>query len=249
MIIIPAVDVSRGKCVRLVKGRIEDSIVYYEDPLIAAKKWEEEGAELLHVVDLDAAIGIGNNYDVIARIIRGIRTPVQVGGGIRSLEIARSYLDAGAERVIFGTAALELSTIRKALIEFGQDRVMAAVDHAKGKVAIKGWKELLELSAEVLCKNLIELGVRRILMTSIDRDGTLRGPNLAHSLRIASSLPAEFYLAGGFSRIEEIMPLKRTNIAGVVVGRALYEGLLDFKKAKEALKVVNQEDNTLSRRG
>lgn len=239
MIIIPAVDISRGRCVRLIRGKIEESIVYYENPLIAAKKWEEEGAELLHIVDLDAAIGIGNNYDVITRIIKGIKVPVQVGGGIRDLEIAKNYLDVGAERVIFGTAALELSTMRKALINFGPDRVMAAVDHAMGKVAIKGWKELLELNAELLCKNLIELGVKKILMTSIDRDGTLKGPNLAYSLRVASSLPAEFYLAGGFSRIEEIIPLKKTNIAGVVIGRALYEGLIDFKKAKEVLRIVN----------
>lgn len=239
MIIVPAVDISKGKCVRLVRGRLEESIVYYEDPLIAAKRWEEEGAELIHVIDLDAAIGVGNNYDAITRIIREVKVPVQVGGGIRSLEVAKSYLDVGAERVIFGTAALELGLIRKALIDFGRDRVMVAVDHAMGRVAIKGWRELLELNAEILCKNLIELGVKRILMTSIDRDGTLKGPNLAYSLRIASSLPAEFYLAGGFSKIEEIIPLKRTNIAGVIVGRALYEGLIDFKKAKEVLKVVD----------
>ncbi|MEM0231949.1 MAG: HisA/HisF-related TIM barrel protein, partial [Candidatus Methanomethyliaceae archaeon] len=214
-------------------------IIYYEDPLFAAKKWEEEGAELLHIIDLDAALGIGNNYDVIKRIIKEIKIPIQVGGGIRNLEIAKNYLDIGAERVILGTAALELNIIRNALINFGSDRIMAAVDHVMGRVAIKGWKELLELNAELLCKNLIELGVKKILMTSIDRDGTLKGPNLAYSLRIASSLPAEFYLAGGFSRIEEIISLKRTNIAGVIIGRALYEGLIDFKKAKEVLKIVN----------
>ncbi|MEM0101326.1 MAG: HisA/HisF-related TIM barrel protein, partial [Candidatus Methanomethyliaceae archaeon] len=159
MIIIPAVDISKGKCVRLVRGKIEESIIYYEDPLFAAKKWEEEGAELLHIIDLDAALGIGNNYDVIKRIIKEIKIPIQVGGGIRNLEIAKNYLDIGAERVILGTAALELNIIRNALINFGSDRIMAAVDHVMGRVAIKGWKELLELNAELLCKNLIELGV------------------------------------------------------------------------------------------
>lgn len=239
MIIVPAVDISKGKCVRLILGRPEKCKVYYEDPLHAAKKWEEEGAELLHIIDLDAAIGIGENRGIIAKIIKNVNIPVQVGGGIRSLDIAKAYLDIGAERVIFGTAALELNLIRKALEEFGLDRVMAAVDHVMGRVAIRGWKEILEINAEMLCRNLIELGVKRILMTSIDRDGTLRGPNLSYSLKVVASLPAEFYLAGGFSKIEDIIPLKRTKVAGVIIGRALYEGWIDFKKAKEVLKIVN----------
>lgn len=236
--VIPAVDISGGRCVRLKRGRIEDVTVYYNDPLEAAKRWEGEGAELLHVIDLDAATGVGENSDAIKRVIRGVGIPVQVGGGIRSLDKAEDYIRSGAERVIFGTAALELRTIRDALKRFGPKRVMAAVDHFMGRVAIKGWRDLLELDAGVLCSRLVEAGVQKIMMTSIERDGMLKGPSLEYSLRVASSLKAEFYLAGGFSRIEDILPLKGTNIAGVIVGRALYEGTMDLRMAKEVLEGV-----------
>lgn len=236
--VIPAVDISRGKCVRLKRGRIDDATIYYNDPLEAAKRWEGEGADLLHVIDLDAATGVGENISAIKRIIKEVNIPVQVGGGIRSLERAEDYVRSGAERVIFGTAALELRTIREALNVFGPDKVMVAVDHFMGRVAIKGWKDLLELDAEVLCRRLVEAGVAKIMMTSIERDGMLRGPSLEYSLRVVSSVPAEFYLAGGFSSIEDIMLLKETKVAGVIVGRALYEGTIDLRRAREVLSDV-----------
>jgi phosphoribosylformimino-5-aminoimidazole carboxamide ribotide isomerase len=236
--VIPAVDISGGKCVRLRRGRLEDATVYYDDPLEAARRWEGEGAELLHVIDLDAATGARDNRDVIKRIIREVKVPVQVGGGIRSIERAEEYINSGAERVIFGTAALELRTIKDALRSFGPERVMAAVDHFMGRVAVKGWKDLLELDAEVLCKRLVEAGVRKIMMTSIERDGMLKGPNLDYSLRVASSVPAEFYLAGGFSSIEDLLMLRGKRVAGVIIGRALYEGMIELKRAREVLADV-----------
>jgi len=236
--VIPAVDISGGKCVRLRRGRLEDATVYYDDPLEAARRWEGEGAELLHVIDLDAATGARDNRDVIKRIIREVKVPVQVGGGIRSIERAEEYINSGAERVIFGTAALELRTIKDALRSFGPERVMAAVDHFMGRVAVKGWKDLLELDAEVLCKRLVEAGVRKIMMTSIERDGMLKGPNLDYSLRVASSVPAEFYLAGGFSSIEDLLMLRGKRVAGVIIGRALYEGMIELKRVREVLADV-----------
>ncbi|MGQ9758954.1 MAG: 1-(5-phosphoribosyl)-5-[(5-phosphoribosylamino)methylideneamino]imidazole-4-carboxamide isomerase [Candidatus Methanomethylicaceae archaeon] len=244
--VIPAVDISKGRCVRLRRGRLEEATVYYNDPLEAAKRWEGEGAEILHVIDLDAAIGVGENREVIKRIINGVGIPVQVGGGIRSLDSARQYLEVGAHRVIFGTAALELGSIRNALMTFGPDKVMAAVDHLLGRVAVRGWKDILELDAEVLCSRLAELGVRRIMMTSIDRDGTMKGPNLEYSLRVASRIIAEVYLAGGFSTLGDLLLLKGTRVAGVILGRALYEGTIDLKRAREVLADVQQEDNSLS---
>ena len=238
MLIIPAVDISKGKCVRLFMGRIEECKVYYDNPLEAIRKWEEEGAELLHMVDLEAPIGIGSNKEIIKKILKESKIPIQIGGGIRNLEIAQEYLESGAYRIIFGTVALELRTIKEAIDKFGSEKIMVAIDHAMGRVAIKGWKEILELDAEILCRNLFSLGVKKFLMTSIDRNGTLKGPNISYSLMVASKIPAEFYLAGGFSRIEEIIPLKG-KIAGVIIGKALYEGKIDFKKAKEVLKYVN----------
>jgi len=233
--VIPAVDISKGRCVRLTKGRIEDVTVYYDDPLDAAKRWVGEGAEMLHLIDLDAAVGVGDNSEAIKRVIKGAGIPIEVGGGIRSLERAREYADAGAERVIFGTVALELKIIRDALATLGSDKVMVAVDHLMGRVAVKGWKELTDIDAITLCMRLEEAGVRNIMMTSIDRDGTMKGPNLDYSLKAAASLKSDVYLAGGFTTLNDLLLLKGSKIAGVILGKALYEGTIDLKEAKEVL--------------
>jgi phosphoribosylformimino-5-aminoimidazole carboxamide ribotide isomerase len=234
--VIPAVDISRGRCVRLTKGRIEDAIIYYDDPLDASKRWVDGGAEMLHLVDLDAAVGMGENLEAIKRVIKGAGVPVEVGGGIRSLERARDYIEVGAERVIFGTAALELRIIRDALAALRPSKVMAAVDHLMGRVAVKGWKELTEIDAMTLCIRLEEVGVRNIMMTSIDRDGTMKGPNLEYSLKAATNLKSDVYLAGGFTTLNDLLLLKGSRIAGVIVGKALYEGSIDLKKAREVLR-------------
>ncbi|HRR54478.1 MAG TPA: HisA/HisF-related TIM barrel protein, partial [Candidatus Methanomethylicus sp.] len=144
-VILPAVDVSRGRCVRLTRGKIEEAKVYYEDPLEAARLWEGIGAEALHIIDLDAAIGIGENVEAIKRIIKAVGIPAEVGGGIRSVARAKEYADAGACRVIFGTAALELKFIMEAMRTIGRERVMAAVDHLMGRVAVKGWQEMAQI--------------------------------------------------------------------------------------------------------
>lgn len=234
--IIPAVDISRGRCVRLTRGRIEDATVYFDDPLDAAKRWVEEGAEMLHLIDLDAAVGVGENIEEVKRVIKGAGIPVEVGGGIRSLERARGYVEAGAERVILGTAALEMRNIRDALAVLKPMKVMAAVDHLMGRVAVKGWKELTEIDAMALCTRLEEEGVRNIMMTSIDRDGTMKGPNLEYSLKVAASLKSDVYLAGGFTTLKDLYLLRGSRIAGVIVGKALYEGSIELKEAREVLK-------------
>lgn len=234
--IIPAVDISRGRCVRLTRGRIEDATVYFDDPLDAAKRWVEEGAEMLHLIDLDAAVGVGENIEEVKRVIKGAGIPVEVGGGIRSLERARGYVEAGAERVILGTAALEMRNIRDALAVLKPMKVMAAVDHLMGRVAVKGWKELTEIDAMALCTRLEEEGVRNIMMTSIDRDGTMKGPNLEYSLKVAASLKSDVYLAGGFTTLKDFYLLRGSRIAGVIVGKALYEGSIELKEAREVLK-------------
>ncbi len=234
--IIPAVDISRGRCVRLTRGRIEDATVYFDDPLDAAKRWVEEGAEMLHLIDLDAAVGVGENIEEVKRVIKGVGIPVEVGGGIRSLERARGYVEAGAERVILGTAALEMRNIRDALAVLRPMKVMAAVDHLMGRVAVKGWKELTEIDAMALCTRLEEEGVRNIMMTSIDRDGTMKGPNLEYSLKAAESLKSDVYLAGGFTTLKDLYLLRGSRIAGVIVGKALYEGSIELKEAREVLK-------------
>jgi phosphoribosylformimino-5-aminoimidazole carboxamide ribotide isomerase len=234
--VIPAVDISRGKCVRLTRGRIEEPTVYYDDPLDAASRWVEEGADILHLIDLDAAVEVGENTEQIKRVIKGISIPVEVGGGIRSLEKAKDYMEAGAERVIFGTAALELRNIRDALEVLRPMKVMAAVDHLMGRVAVRGWKELTEIDTLTLCTRLEEIGIRNIMMTSIDRDGTMKGPNLEYSLKAAADLKSDVYLAGGFTTLKDLYALRGSKIAGVIIGKALYEGSIELKKAMEVLK-------------
>ena len=236
MQLVPAVDISKGKCVRLYKGRIDEAKIYYDNPLDAALRWAAQGAQMLHVIDLDAAVGTGENVETIKGIIKGAGIPCEVGGGIRGIERANEYIESGAERVIFGTAALELKLVASALKSFGAGRVMAAVDHLMGRVAIKGWKELTEIDAMLLCTRLEDEGVRNIMMTSIDRDGTMKGPNLEYALRAARGLRSSVYLAGGFSSINDLLPLRGSGVAGVILGKALYEGTIDLKGALEAVK-------------
>ncbi len=235
---IPAVDISRGKCVRLTKGRLEYTKVYFEDPLEAAQKWKNEGAEWIHVVDLDAAIGVGNNSDQIKRIIKGVgaEVKVEVGGGMRGVESARDYIRAGAKRVIFGTGALDARLIRASIEEFGADRIMAAVDHIAGRVAVKGWKEMTGIDAILLCKRLEELGVRTFMMTAIDRDGTMKGPNIEYSLKAVSEIHGDVFLAGGFSSLSDLALLRDARVAGVILGKALYEGAFTLKEAMGAVR-------------
>ncbi|MCQ5376950.1 MAG: 1-(5-phosphoribosyl)-5-[(5-phosphoribosylamino)methylideneamino]imidazole-4-carboxamide isomerase [Candidatus Methanomethylicia archaeon] len=233
MKVIPAVDISGGKCVRLTRGRINDSKVYYEDPLEAARRWEGEGAKMLHLIDLDAAVGAGENSGSVMRVIRGVSIPVEVGGGIRSLEKARGLIAGGAAKVIIGTAATDLKIVRDSLRELGPEKIMVAVDHLMGRVAIRGWKEVVDLDAATLCRRLEEEGVRSIMMTSIDRDGTMKGPNLEYALKAAGILRSEVYLAGGFSSLGDILLLRNSRIAGVIIGKALYEGKISLKAAME----------------
>jgi phosphoribosylformimino-5-aminoimidazole carboxamide ribotide isomerase len=234
--VIPAVDISGGKCVRLTRGKIEDAIIYYDEPIDAARRWVSNGTEVLHIIDLDAAIGLGDNTKIIKNLIREVAIPCQIGGGIRSLAKAREYLDAGAHKIIFGTAAAEMKIIKNALASFGTEKVLAAVDHLMGRVAVKGWKELTQIDALTLCKRLEEIGVRNIMMTSIERDGLMKGPNLDYSLNAVNNLKSSVYLAGGFTTIDDLLLLKGSRVTGVILGKALYEGFINFRNAVEVLK-------------
>jgi phosphoribosylformimino-5-aminoimidazole carboxamide ribotide isomerase len=236
MNIIPAVDISGGRCVRFTRGNPEEAKVYYQDPLEAARMWVDLGAEMLHVIDLDAALGVGSNSEIIKNLISTTGIPVEVGGGIRSLEKARSYIESGAERVIFGTAALEMRLVKDGLRAFGVGRVMAAVDHLAGRVAVRGWKEMTAMDALTLAMRLEEEGVRQIMMTSVDRDGTMRGPNLEYSMKAVEALSGSVYLAGGFRSVDDLARLRGTRVAGVILGKALYEGSMDLREAMEAVK-------------
>ena len=240
MIIIPAVDLKDGRCVRLSQGRMDQESVYSEDPVQMAKRWESKGAERLHVVDLNGAVtGTPVHQSLIKEIAKSIRIPVEVGGGIRNLETIEAYLSLGVEWVILGTVALQDPFLLEEACRQFPNRVILGIDARKGKVAIQGWKEEVTIEAIELAKQFEGLRLSAIIFTDIERDGMSSGLNseMTHALARAISIPV--IASGGVSRIEEIehlMPLESDGVIGVIVGRALYTGRIDLEEAIQVVK-------------
>jgi len=240
MEVIPAVDIMKDKVVRLIRGdpRLMSSYEHLGDPLSLARRWEAEGAHFIHIVDLDAALGRRGNLEVIELIVKSVDVPVQVGGGIRSLELARRLLLMGVNRVIIGSLAFSDPCVIKTLLgEFGDERVVVALDHQKGIVMIKGWEVSAGMSIDEAAEKFRRLGVRLFLVTSVDRDGTLLGPDI-ETLSHLCRQGYEVIAAGGVRSIEDILALKRLGVRGVVVGKALYE---DRFSLSEALRAATDE--------
>ncbi|ACX51479.1 phosphoribosylformimino-5-aminoimidazole carboxamide ribotide isomerase [Ammonifex degensii KC4] len=246
MLVIPAIDLKGGCCVRLVEGKATLEVVYSSDPVEVALGFEAAGAKWLHVVDLDGAFrGEPANLDAIAAIIRAVGIPVQVGGGIRSRETAEKIFALGAARIILGTAAvMEKELLKELLDSFGKDRVAVSVDAREGKVAVKGWEEVTLVDALTFGRELRSLGVTWVIFTDIKRDGTLKGPNVVAVAEFARSIPGlRVIVSGGVSRLEDLLKLKKLaplGVEGVIVGKALYDGRIDLK---EALRLVEAEGN------
>ncbi|MEM1586401.1 MAG: 1-(5-phosphoribosyl)-5-[(5-phosphoribosylamino)methylideneamino]imidazole-4-carboxamide isomerase [Candidatus Bathyarchaeia archaeon] len=239
MLIIPSVDLMEGKVVRLLRGDPKHAWFYEHlgNPVNIAKMWESEGAQLIHIVDLDAAFGRGDNIGVIGNIIRAINIPVQVGGGVRSIQRARQLINLGASRVVIGSMAFKSPETFKALLdELGCDRVVVALDHLKGMVMIDGWREQTSMSLRETARRFLDIGVKFLLVTSIQRDGSLTGPDV-EGLSEIIDLGANVIASGGVRSLEDLMALKKLGIYGVIVGRALYEGYFSLK---EALKVASE---------
>lgn len=236
MKVIPAIDLMGGECVRLVKGDARAKKVYFKDPLIPLRDFIDQGASLIHVVDLDAALGLGDNGRVLRRILREAEGKVQVGGGVRSFEKAKRLIEAGAERVVFGTAVAEApSEVKKFTAAFGPRRAAAAVDVKGGKVAVKGWRSELSVDYARFALEAKKLNVGAIILTSVDKDGTLAGPSLKEALRIPRPRGVELIISGGVGSIEDLRRLSRMEVDGVIIGRALYEGRFTLKEALEAV--------------
>jgi len=237
MEVIPAVDIMKGKVVRLVRGdpRLMSSYDHLGDPVRLAQRWEAEGARFIHVIDLDAALGMGRNLHVIELIVKSVDVSVQVGGGIRSLELARKLLSMGVERIIIGSLAFSDPPVVKALLEeFGANRIVVALDHQRGIVMIRGWETSAGVSVNEAAENFRRLGVRLFLVTSVNRDGTLLGPDL-ETLSQLCRRGYEVIAAGGVSSIEDLLVLKRLGVHGVVVGKALYEEKFSLNEALRAV--------------
>ena len=232
--VIPAIDLREGKCVRLSKGVIGTETVYYEDPGDALQHWITLGTRMIHVVDLDAATGIGSNQDTIKELVAGAGKDagVQVGGGIRSFETACMYLDLGVERVIIGTAAVKDPGLIKELSEkYSPERLVVALDHKNEKVQVKGWTEDSGKDIYEMGRVMREHGAGFILLSSVEADGAFTGPDFATTSKLVNSVGIPVLAAGGTRDLKDIKVLRELGAAGVIVGKALYEGKIDLAAA------------------
>jgi phosphoribosylformimino-5-aminoimidazole carboxamide ribotide isomerase len=237
MIVIPAVDIQGGKCVRLFQGDPKKSKVYYENPVEAAQLLEEQGAELIHLIDLDAALGSGQNMETIKNLLKNIDVKVQIGGGIRTLEKADALLNFGAYRVIFGTAAVKNpSLVEEAVKKHGSESVAVAIDEKDDKVVVHGWKNKSETDYLDLARTFEEMGVGALIFTPISVDGTLEGPKIEKTVKLVAAVNVPVIASGGVASLEDLVALTGTGVEGVVVGTALYEKKFTLKEALEAVK-------------
>ncbi|MFQ5931296.1 MAG: 1-(5-phosphoribosyl)-5-[(5-phosphoribosylamino)methylideneamino]imidazole-4-carboxamide isomerase [Nitrospiraceae bacterium] len=237
MLVIPAIDLKDGRCVRLRQGDMRQATVYSDDPPAMAQQWERLGARLLHVVDLNGAIeGQPANLPQIDAIVQSVSVPVQVGGGIRTVETVRRYLTGGAQRVVLGTAALhDRAVIKLACSEFAH-RIWIGLDAREGQVAVKGWTDVTRMSVQDLLQSLEGYPLGGVIYTDIAKDGMLEGPNLTSLQEVVNCSPVPVIASGGISRIEDIRAIKAmgSRVEGVIVGKALYDGMLELKAAQQA---------------
>lgn len=240
MILFPAIDILDGKAVRLTRGSFEESTIYDTDPVDAARRWVEMGARALHVVDLDGArAGAPVNLEHVRRIAAEADVPIQVGGGLRSVEAVEEATRAGAQRIVLGTAAYrDIDLLDEAVARLG-DRVVVSIDARDGRLAGEGWIEQTELPVEAAIERLWGRGVRRFVYSSIERDGMLAGPDLEGIRRVAAAVRGSFVYSGGVSSLDDLRAvtrLRQVNLAGVIVGKALYEQRFTVAEGQAALE-------------
>jgi len=243
MIILPAIDLFEGQVVRLRQGKLEQKTVYPGDPLFYANRWEEEGANCLHVVDLEAAFtGEQRNLGLIKKLISSLNIPVEVGGGIRSFKAAESLLEAGASRVVIGTKAVEDPKFLRGLVAgFGGDAIAVGVDAREGKVAVKGWAEVTHVDALEFIDQICEIGVGTIIFTDIATDGMLSGPSFDALEGVLKRANSQVIASGGVATMEDVRRLASLpGLYGTIVGKALFDGTIDLS---EAVAVANAESD------
>ena len=233
MQLYPAIDMKGGKCVRLTQGLFDNVKVYSDTPADMAKLWVSQGASFLHIVDLDGALaGRSVNEDAIRAIVSSVDVPIQLGGGIRSVEAVKNMLELGITRCIIGTRAVERPEFMKELVEtFGADRIVAGVDAKNGMVAVEGWEKVSSLTASDLCLTMKEYGVRHIVYTDISRDGMLSGPNVEATRKLTEETGLDIIASGGVSCMEDLKCLHEAGIRGAIIGKALYENRIDLAEA------------------
>jgi len=239
MLIIPAIDIKDGRCVRLFQGEMDKETVYFESPLDAARYWVSEGATFIHIVDLNGAVEGRPVHTREVQAICGVRgLSVELGGGLRSLEAVEAALALGVSRVVIGTAAYDNAEFLRTLCKKSPEQIVVGIDARNGKVAVKGWKETTSMDAVELAKRCEQDGAARIIYTDISRDGTREGVNLDETLKIARAVKIPIIASGGVATLEDIrrlLPLEKEGVEGVIVGRALYVGGVALK---DAIKLI-----------
>jgi phosphoribosylformimino-5-aminoimidazole carboxamide ribotide isomerase len=240
MYVIPAIDIRKGRCVRLIQGDLRDETVYSQEPVSVAKLWKMKGGKRLHVIDLDGAFsGKLANLDYVKEIIKVTDLKVQVGGGIRDLKTIEKVLSIGVDFVILGTSAVQNKDfVKEAVKEYGKS-IIAGIDAKKGMVAIKGWKQVTKVNAVDLAREMVDLGVGRIIFTDIQRDGMLEGPNFKSTKELAVAVKVPVIISGGISGYKDIEHAKRLEkygITSLIIGKALYTGKIDLKQAIKVAK-------------
>lgn len=245
MLIIPAIDLRNGKCVRLLQGRADAETVFSDDPISVAKRWEAGGAELIHVVDLDGAFtGEPRNFEVIRNMIEAINVPIEVGGGIRSMDTIVKFFEIGVSRVILGTAAIEDQKLLEEAYNTYGEKIVVGIDAKDGMVAVKGWVKKTGVTAVDLGCDLRTIGIKEIIFTDVKRDGTLIGPNLASIEEMAEKTGLKVIASGGISSlkdIEDLKALETKGVYGVIIGKALYTNAFTLERAIAISKGLGED--------
>lgn len=238
MKLYPAIDLKEGQCVRLVQGDYNEVTVYGTSPCEMAKKWEALGGDYLHIVDLDGAKeGKAINGKAVEAIVAAINIPIELGGGIRTLDDIKVQLDRGVDRVILGSAAIKnKELVKEAIDRFGSDKIVVGVDAKGGQVAIEGWLEVTSTSALDFCKELEAMGVKTVIYTDIAKDGMMQGPNIEETRRLVEETNLEIIASGGVSSLTDLENLEKIHVHGAIIGKALYIGAIDLKEAVKRFK-------------
>lgn len=235
MIILPAIDLKEGRCVRLEQGLMDKDTVYNDDPAAQALQWQEQGGEFLHIVDLDGAFaGVPKNKAEIASIVKAIDIPSELGGGIRDLATIEAYLELGISRVILGTIAKENPALVAEACKKFPGRIVVGIDAKDGLVAVRGWADVTEKLAREMAKEMEGFGVAAIIYTDIARDGMMQGPNIEATRKLAEAISIPVIASGGLSSLDDIrrlMAIESSGVSGVITGKAIYSGAIDLREA------------------
>ena len=238
MLILPAIDIRHGKCVRLQQGDYGKETVYGDSPVEMAHYWEEQGAEFLHIVDLDGAKdGLPTNFSIVAKIAESLKIPIEIGGGVRTQETIQRYLEAGVNRLVIGTLALKEADWFREMCRQFPDRLVLGIDGRNGRVATEGWLETSQTLATDLAKKYIDLPLSALVYTDIAKDGMLEGPNVAEMEAMRRAVPFPLIVSGGIASLDDVRRLARDGFHACIIGKALYENKFQLPEALAATKV------------